>query len=245
MRIAIISGGSRGIGEEISKTFMESGYKVIIGSRSEPKFKLTNGSVWVRMDARTEHGHEDLFREAKKESGIIETYINNVGYSEWRSIENVDQTFIDQMFSTNLFSTIYGCKVAAENLSAGGSIINISSIAGKRGTKNNSVYCATKFGVNGVTQALAKELGKKNIRVNAICPVMIDTPGLREALGKQDSPSITSQGDFLKNFISAQASLNYLPTEKDVANLCLFLSSDGAHSITGQCINLDAGVLPS
>ena len=245
MRIAIISGGSRGIGEEISKTFMESGYKVIIGSRSEPKFKLTNGSVWVKMDATTQSGHEKLFTEAKRESGFIESYINNVGYSEWRSIENVDQTFIDHMFSTNLFSTIYGCKVAAENLTSGGNIINISSIAGKRGTKNNSIYCATKFGVNGFTQALAKELGKKDIRVNAICPVLIKTEGLLEALSKESSPASNGIDNFFNVFIEQQVALSSLPNSKDVGKLCLFLASPDASSITGQCINLDSGVIPS
>ena len=245
MKIAIISGGSRGIGEAISKTFMESGYKVIIGSRTEPKFNLTNGSIWVKMDATTQSGHEKLFAEAKRESGFIETYINNVGYSEWRSIENVDQEFIDQMFSTNLFSTIYGCKVASENLTAGGNIINISSIAGKRGTKNNSIYCATKFGVNGLTQALAKELGKRGIRVNAICPVLIKTDGLLEALGKEYSPISTGIDNFINGFIEEQVALISLPNSNDVGKLCLFIASSDASSITGQCINLDSGVIPS
>jgi 3-oxoacyl-[acyl-carrier protein] reductase/meso-butanediol dehydrogenase/(S,S)-butanediol dehydrogenase/diacetyl reductase len=245
VKIAIISGGSRGIGAEISKTFMEAGYLVIIGSRSEPKFELSNGSSWVMIDATTQTGHEKLFAEAKNKAGFIETYINNVGYSEWRSIEDVDEAFITKMFSSNIISTIYGCKVAAHNLTAGSSIINISSIAGKRGTKNNSIYCATKFGVNGITQALAKELGKKGIRVNAICPVLIETDGLLEALGKKYSPVTDGVENFIKTFISEQVALTSLPTSQDVAELSLFLSGPTSSSITGQCINIDAGVIPS
>jgi NAD(P)-dependent dehydrogenase (short-subunit alcohol dehydrogenase family) len=149
------------------------------------------------------------------------------------------------MFSANIISTIYGCKVAAHNLTAGSSIINISSIAGKRGTKNNSIYCATKFGVNGITQALAKELGKKGIRVNAICPVLIETDGLLEALGKKYSPVTDGVENFIKTFISEQAALTSLPTSQDVAELCLFLSGPTSSSITGQCINIDAGVIPT
>jgi NAD(P)-dependent dehydrogenase (short-subunit alcohol dehydrogenase family) len=245
MKIAIISGGSKGIGEAISKTFMDAGYLVVIGSRSKPNFELINGSVWVSMDARTLHGHKALFSVAKKKSGFIETYINNVGYSEWRSIQKVDKLFIDHMLQTNLYSTIYGCKIAAENLTSGSNIINISSIAGKRGTINNAIYCAAKFGVNGLTQSLAKELGKRNIRVNAICPVLVKTPGLISALDSEDSPAGKVLEEFFVDFIKSQASLNKLPEAEDVAKLCLFLSQSNATSITGQCINVDSGVLPS
>jgi NAD(P)-dependent dehydrogenase (short-subunit alcohol dehydrogenase family) len=245
MKIAIVSGGSRGIGKEISIAFMDAGYLVIIGSRSKPTFELTNGSFWVEMDATHQQGHEKLFDASRKIPGSVETYINNVGYSEWRSIERVDKAFLDHMFLTNIYSTILGCKIAAENLNSGASIINISSIAGKRGTKNNSVYCATKFGVNGVTQALSKELGKRGIRVNAICPVLIETEGLLEAFNKEFSPTLNDKEKFISNFIEDQVSLNDLPTSLDVGKLCLFLASPNSMSITGQCINLDAGVIPS
>lgn len=245
MKIAIISGGSKGIGETISRSFMQAGYLVVIGSRSKPEFDLFNNSVWVQMDATTQGGHEELMKAAQAMNGSVEVYVNNVGFSEWRSIANVDDSFINNMFASNLFSAIYGCKVASQNLTAGGSIINISSLAGKRGTKNNSIYCATKFGVNGLTQSLAKELGKRNIRVNAICPVLIETPGLISALSQEESPAFNSKEDFLTEFIKTQVSLPDLPKSQDIADMCLFLASDKSSSITGQCINIDSGVLPS
>ncbi len=245
MKIAIVSGGSKGIGESISKAFMNSGYSVVIGSRSNPEFHLPPGNIWVQMDATTEAGHESLISKAKELDGIISTYINNVGYSEWRSVDKVDKSFLDYMFSTNIFSAIYGCKVASQNLKPGGSIINISSLAGKRGTKNNAIYCATKFGVNGITQALAKELGKREIRVNAVCPVLVETPGLLAALDLEDSPAFKRKEDFFSEFIDSQVALQELPNGEDVANMCLFLASSKASSITGQCINVDSGVLPS
>ena len=137
------------------------------------------------------------------------------------------------------------CKVAAENLSEGGCIINISSIAGKRGSANNSVYCVSKFGVNGLTQALAKELGPKGIRVNAVCPVYIQTKGLMEALGNKRSPTQGKDIDlYLKIFAAENAALKRLPTGDEVAKMCLFLASDKASAITGQCIHVDCGVLP-
>jgi 3-oxoacyl-[acyl-carrier protein] reductase/meso-butanediol dehydrogenase/(S,S)-butanediol dehydrogenase/diacetyl reductase len=245
MKIAIVSGGSKGIGESISKAFMEAGHSVVIGSRSKPNFQISPNSIWVQMDATTEVGHEALIRSAKKIDGTISTYINNVGYSEWRSIENVDKTFLDLMLSKNLYSTIYGCKVASQNLESGSNIINISSLAGKRGTKNNSIYCATKFGVNGITQSLAKELGKRGIRVNAVCPVLIETTGLLSAMELSDSPAFNRKELFFSEFIQTQVALNELPVADDVANMCLFLASAKAASVTGQCINVDSGVLPS
>jgi 3-oxoacyl-[acyl-carrier protein] reductase/meso-butanediol dehydrogenase/(S,S)-butanediol dehydrogenase/diacetyl reductase len=245
MKIAIVSGGSKGIGESISKAFMDAGYSVVIGSRSKPNFQILPNSVWVQMDATTELGHETLIQAAKQIGGTISTYINNVGYSEWRAVEKVDQLFLELMFSRNVFSTIYGCKVAAEHMESGGSIINISSLAGKRGTKNNAVYCATKFGVNGITQSLAKELGKKGIRVNAVCPVLIETPGLLHALDLDDSPAYRRKEEFLTEFINSQVALTELPKVDDVANMCLFLAGSSSSSVTGQCINVDSGVLPS
>jgi 3-oxoacyl-[acyl-carrier protein] reductase/meso-butanediol dehydrogenase/(S,S)-butanediol dehydrogenase/diacetyl reductase len=245
MKIAIISGGSKGLGESISKAFMEAGHSVVIGSRSKPNFQISPNSIWVQMDATTEVGHEALIQSAKKIDGTISTYINNVGYSEWRSIKNVDRTFLDLMLSRNLYSTIYGCKVASQNLESGSSIINISSLAGKRGTKNNSIYCATKFGVNGITQSLAKELGKRGIRVNAVCPVLIETPGLLSAMELSDSPAFNRKELFISEFIETQVALSELPVAEDVASMCLFLASANATSVTGQCINVDAGVLPS
>ena len=124
-------------------------------------------------------------------------------------------------------------------------MINVSSLAGKRGSARNSVYCASKFAINGVTQSLAKELGPKGIRVNAVCPVYIETDTILKSLEEEDSPA---QGEsvekYLKDFIKTQTALGSLPTEEDVAELVYFLSCPKAKAITGQCINVDCGVLP-
>ena len=129
-------------------------------------------------------------------------------------------------------------------MKSGASIVNISSIAGKRGSSNNSAYCASKFGVNAITQSLAKEVGKKNIRVNAICPVIVPTKGLIEALEKEESPAEGNVDEFINNFRNIQAALPELPKGYEIANSCLFLASDLASAITGQCINVDCGVFP-
>jgi 3-oxoacyl-[acyl-carrier protein] reductase/meso-butanediol dehydrogenase/(S,S)-butanediol dehydrogenase/diacetyl reductase len=126
----------------------------------------------------------------------------------------------------------------------GGAIINISSMAAKRGSANNAMYCATKFGMNGLTQSLCKELGPKQIRINALCPVLIETEGLMEALSEPDAPGGDDAQAFLKNFRTANSALGRLPTGADVSNMTVFLASTAASGITGQCINVDCGVFP-
>jgi 3-oxoacyl-[acyl-carrier protein] reductase/meso-butanediol dehydrogenase/(S,S)-butanediol dehydrogenase/diacetyl reductase len=122
--------------------------------------------------------------------------------------------------------------------------VNISSIAGKRGSSNNSAYSASKFGVNAITQSLAKEVGKKDIRVNAVCPVIVPTEGLLDALDQPESPAFGNVPGFIDNFRKTQAALPQLPKGREIGQACLFLASADASAITGQCINIDCGVFP-
>ncbi|MBF89529.1 MAG: short-chain dehydrogenase [Candidatus Marinimicrobia bacterium] len=248
MKTVIITGGTRGIGAGIAKTFLAAGYKVVIGSRNmEGLAKEENPNlVYFKMDVRNETDHEDLIQKSLENKGSLECYINCAGFSKWSPIDQVDDFLLRDMIEINLIGTFWGCKVASKHLKQGGSIINISSLAGKRGSANNSVYCATKFAVNGITQSLAKELGSKGIRVNAICPVYIDTNGLIEALEETKfSPSKgRSTANYLSEFTQTETALKRLPSDSDVADCCIFLASNSAKSITGQCINIDCGVLP-
>jgi 3-oxoacyl-[acyl-carrier protein] reductase/meso-butanediol dehydrogenase/(S,S)-butanediol dehydrogenase/diacetyl reductase len=139
----------------------------------------------------------------------------------------------------------WGAKAASRYLKTGGSLINISSLAGKRGSANNSAYVATKFGVTGLTQSLSKELGPRGIRVNAICPVLIQSEGLLEALSEPSSPAKGNPESFLREFAENQSALKRLPTGQEVADLVLYLISEKSSAITGQSINVDCGVLPN
>ena len=244
----IITGGSKGIGWELVETYARNGYKVISGARSireEVPTEISNNIKQVIVDVKKRDDHTQLVKIALEWTGNLDCYINNAGYSEWRSLEAINEEFINNMFETNLYGYFWGAQAAASALKTGGSIINISSLAAKRGTLNNSAYSATKFGVTGLTQSLCKELGPKGIRVNAVCPVLIETPGLADALSQKDSPAGGDTNVFLSNFSLNQTALGRLPTVKEVAHLCLFLSSNNASGITGQSINVDCGVLPN
>ena len=244
----VITGGSKGIGWELVQAYANEGFYVVSGSRTirdDVPLTIANKVKQVVVDVKNKNDHYKLADEAKKWGGSLDCYINNAGYSEWRTIGNIDEQFLTDIFETNLFSYFWGAQAAAGALNKGGSIINISSLAAKRGTTNNSAYSATKFGVTALTQSLCKELGPNGIRVNAVCPVLIETPGLLQALKNEQSPSKNNSREFLTNFALSQTALGRLPTMKEVAQICLFLSSQEASGITGQSINVDCGVLPN
>jgi NAD(P)-dependent dehydrogenase (short-subunit alcohol dehydrogenase family) len=244
----IVTGGSRGIGWELVQTYARNGYKVISGARSireELPEDISENIKQIVVDVKKREDHMNLVKIALEWTNNLDCYVNNAGFSEWRSIASVNEDFIKDMFETNLYGYFWGSQAAATVLNKGGSILNISSLAAKRGTPNNSVYSATKFGVTGLTQSLCKELGPRGIRVNAVCPVLVETPGLADALNQKDSPANGDSSLFLTNFSASQTALGRLPSATEVAQLCLFLSSKNASGITGQSINVDCGVLPN
>jgi NAD(P)-dependent dehydrogenase (short-subunit alcohol dehydrogenase family) len=246
MRTAVVTGGNRGIGLDIVTAFVRAGYFVVVGARTENKSldMLGNKVKFESVDVRKESAHINLVNSALRHSGRLDVYINNAGVSDWRCLEDIDEEFLDGILETNLKGSFWGCKAAASALKEGGSIINISSIAGKRGSANNSAYVASKFGVNGLTQSLAKELGGRQIRVNALCPVLISTDGLLKALENVNSPAKGDPVNFLKKFTEDNSALKRLPSGSEVANMCLVLASESASAVTGQCINVDCGVFP-
>ena len=240
----VITGGLKGIGLSITKAFLINGYNVVCGSRNYVDVIKDENFHFLETDVKYENGHTRLVKEAISKTGRIDAYINNAGFSEWKSIEQIDDNFLNNILDTNLKSAFWGAKSSLNYLSKNGVIINISSIAGKRGSANNSAYSASKFGMNGLTQSLSKELGPRGIRVNAICPVLIGTEGLINALEKNESPSEEDPYKFIKKFAKNNSALLRMPTGDEIAQMCIFLVSSKASAITGQCINVDCGVFP-
>ena len=244
----VITGGSKGLGWAIARRFLDSDWFVVSGSRTIRKVSDHDfGSKFFQaeIDVRSRTSHQFLVQKALERTGQVDCFVNNAGFSEWKAIGDIDQEFLTEIIETNLIGYFWGAQAAAGVMKSGSSLINISSIAAKRGTSNNSAYVATKFGVAGLTQSLCKELGSKGIRVNAVCPVLVSTPGLLKALESVDSPAKGDPLDFLTSFASTQTALGRLPTEQEVSNLVYFLASDQATGITGQSINVDCGVLPN
>ena len=203
VKTVIVTGGTKGLGAFVANKFLEMKWNVLIGARNKSGLasRKHDRLKYQEIDVVNESDHNALVELAIEWTGSFDCYVNSAGMSYWLPLSKIDDDFLEEIISVNLKGTIWGCKAASNYLKNGGTIINISSLAGKRGSANNSLYCAAKFGVNGLTQALAKELGESGIRINAICPVYVKTPGLIEALQNSDAPSSgKSINQYLKNF---------------------------------------------
>ncbi len=244
MRVAVITGSSLGIGEAIARKYANENYRVFTVARSAMS-SLSTTHFHIQADLSHWTECQRVGEIIKSEINHLDVLINNVGRSEWKSISKIDESFFNSMMALNVASYVSMTNALMPILGAGSIITNISSIAGKRGSLNNSIYCASKFAVNGLTQSWAKEFGPKGIRVNAICPVLIQSEGLTAALIKPDAPA-ESIGiiKFMNDFKNSQSALAHLPVAQDIADFSFYLSSAEARSITGQCINLDSGVFP-
>jgi NAD(P)-dependent dehydrogenase (short-subunit alcohol dehydrogenase family) len=245
-RVVLVTGGGRGIGAAITRAFHAAGDCVVVASRQDHGLVAALGrrARFIACDVRDTSSIAQAMAAAAS-GGRIDVLVNNAGSSGWRSLAQVDEGFWADMIDTNLKGVFFTCQAAVPHMPAGAVIINVSSLAGKRGSARNAVYCAAKFGVNGLTQALAKELGPRGIRVNAVCPVYVETEGLLEALADAEAPpNGTSVAAYLADFARTQSSLGRLPTDDEVGSACVMLASPAASAITGQCLNVDCGVLP-
>ena len=243
--VVAVTGGSSGIGLAIARQFLKLGYGVAVCSRSRPPRALSCGIEHFRVDVRLRKQMFSFVGEVKKRLGPLNIFVNCAGVSRWRPLGQIDEKFASEVIDTGVLGTLWGCAAAAHAMRSSGCIINVSSLAGKRGSANNSAYCAAKFAVNGITQALAKELGPRGIRVNAVCPVYVETEHIVDSLRERFSPAQGRPvGAYLSQFAKSQAALGRLPKAEEIAEAVAFLASDKASAITGQCINVDCGVLP-
>ena len=176
-KVVVITGGSKGIGLECARQFLKEGYHVINASRTNPNPLKNKNYSFVKTDVSKEKDVRELFETVVKKFGGADTLINNAGYGVFGNLAESKTKDFDNLFSVNVrglyLSTKYALKSMLKNNE--GTIINISSLAGKNGFAGGSLYCAAKHAVMGMSRALMLEVRENNIRVITICPGSVDT----------------------------------------------------------------------
>jgi NAD(P)-dependent dehydrogenase (short-subunit alcohol dehydrogenase family) len=241
-KIALVTGASKGIGEAIARGLAEFGAKVVISSRKQDAVDevargfradgLKATGIAANMSSIEDIHH--LVDKTVETYGGLDIIINNAAVNPVLGpIQNTDERAFDKIIEVNLKGPFELCKKAYPNLKqrGGGSIIHISSIGGLTPEPGIGIYSASKAAINNLTQAMAQDWGKDNIRVNAICPGLIKTK-FSEALWSDDK--------ILNRFLR-HIPLGRAGTADDVAGLAVFLASDAAAYCSGGIYSVDGG----
>ncbi len=241
-KVAVVTGASKGIGASIAKHLAAEGAAVVVNYASSREGAdrvlaeiARNGGKGIAVQANVAKPAEieRLFTETKKAFHRLDILINNAGIYEPSPLEGVTEGHFHKHFDLNVLGLLLTSREAAKHFGPeGGSIVNISSIASSLAPPNFSVYSATKGAVDTVTKSLAKELGPRKIRVNAINPGMVETEGTHTA-GMTES-------DFRKQ-VEAQTPLGRIGQPEDIAPAAVFFASPDAGWITGETLVIAGG----
>ena len=242
-KVAIVTGASKGIGAGIAKSLASEGAAVVVNystskegaDRVVSEIKAGGGQgIAVQANIAKKKEIERLFEETKKAFGRLDILVNNAGVYEFAPLDSVTEAQFHKQFDLNVLGLVLASKEAANYFgSEGGSIVNISSVTSTLAPPNSAIYTGTKGAVDAVTKALAKELGPKKIRVNAINPGMVVTEGL-QAAGM-------SNGEFRKQ-VEAQTPLGRIGEVEDIAPAVVFFASRDASWITGETLVIAGGL---
>jgi NAD(P)-dependent dehydrogenase (short-subunit alcohol dehydrogenase family) len=237
----IITGAVSNIGKEAAKSFVEEGAKVVIGDINEKIGQDTAreiGAHFIKVDVTQEESVSAFVESAVNELGGLDVLVQNAGLQRIGKVTEFAASDWDAIFAVNSRAHFFGAKYAVPHLrkSGKGSIINTSSLAGKRGGPGVTAYSASKGAVIAFTTALALELAPDNIRVNAICPGWVDTAFNEPAIGFMGGR--TSQEEIVKQIVPLQRQAQ----SSEMAPLYVYLASDESSYMTAQSINIDGGV---
>jgi NAD(P)-dependent dehydrogenase (short-subunit alcohol dehydrogenase family) len=250
-RVAIVTGASKGIGRAISQLFAREGAQIICAARTVALVEETaalvraagGDAIAVAADASEEAGARAIVDAARRSFGRVDTLVNNAG--DGGPTRPVQEYTIDDWFYTvnSCLTSAYLCSrfaVPAMIEAGGGAIVNIASMAGRRGLPYRVGYCAAKAGQIGMTYGLAVELGRHNITVNAIAPGAVAGDRIDRVIKGQAEVRGVDVERIRQTFVE-RSPLRRMSTAEDVASLAAFLCSDHARNISGQCIPVTAG----
>jgi 3-oxoacyl-[acyl-carrier protein] reductase len=242
-KVAVVTGASKGIGADIAKSLAAEGASVVVNysSSREGADKVVaeiaakgGKAIAVQGDVSRQTDITRLFAETKKAFGQLDILVNNAGVYAFAPLDQVTEEVFHQQFNLNVLGLLLTTKEATKYFNGnGGSIINISSAVTTLYPPGTATYSATKASVDAITVILSKELGAKNIRVNAINPGLVETEGVHSAgvLGT----------DFEKGIVT-QTPLGRIGQVDDISPAAVFLASSDSKYMTGQTLNISGGI---
>lgn len=249
-KVSIITGGGSGIGAAIAIKFANLAAKVAIfdidernGKNIVSQIEKSGGTAsYYNVDVSNKEQITAAVNEVMKVYGNINSWINSAGVSKIIPFLDCPESLWDQTIDVNLKGTFLCCQVAIKNmLPKGGSIINFSSVAGKKPCTEQTAYCASKYGVIGLSQSVAKEFANKNIRVNVICPGIVETPLWDKGLRDEYAIKRGLKPDEVMDYFLKEIPMERLCSYQDIVNTAIFLTTDMSSYLTGQSINLVGG----
>jgi 3-oxoacyl-[acyl-carrier protein] reductase len=243
-KVAVVTGASKGIGAALAKGLAEAGAAVAVNyaadkagaERTVSEITGKGGkAVAIQADVSKATDVKRLFAETQQAFGAIDVLVNNAGVFQFESFEEITEQEFRREFDTNVLGTILCTQEALKYFPpAGGSVINMSSIASENPVPNSALYAATKGAIDTLTLALAKELGPRHIRVNTVAPGLIDTEGNRRIgfVGSPDGEAAAATTPLGARF----------GRPEEVAPTVVFLASDDAAWLTGERISASGGL---
>lgn len=246
-KVIIITGGSSGMGAAMAKDFATRGAKVAVFDLNEEKgqqlaAEAGQNVTYYKIDVTSKAEIEKGVSAVEEKDGPLTTLVNSAGISKMVPFLESSEELWDLTMNVNLKATFLCCQVAIERMleHGGGEILNMSSLSGKKASSWQTIYCASKFGVQGLTQSIAKEFADQNIRVNSICPGIVYTE-MWEKLKHEYARKRKIDPEEVMDYFKGNIPMHRLVDMQDVINAAVFLLTENSSYLTGQSINLVGG----
>ncbi len=243
---ALVTGGGTGVGAAIARSLAAAGTKLTLaGRRRAPLEEVAaeiSGAAVVQADVSDEAAVRAMFEAARAAHGPVDILVANAGAAESAALKNTGLEQWERMLSVNLTGSFLCAREALTDMLDGdqGRIVFVSSTAGLKGYPYVAAYCAAKHGVVGLTRAMASELAKTAITVNAVCPGFTETPLLADSIAKIVEKTGRSEQEARKSLAAANPQGRFIQPE-EVAESVVWLCGSGSGAVTGQAISISGG----